>query len=49
MTKLLNKFGLIVEHFKTKVFHFNRSHSFFNPLPLNLSSIGSSVLTLKSS
>ena len=46
--KLLNKFGLIVEHFKTKVFHFNRLHGFFNTLPLD-SSIGGSVLTLKSS
>ena len=49
MTKLLDKFGLIVEHSKTKVFHFNRLHSFFNPPSLNLSSIGGSVLTLKSS
>ena len=49
MTKLLDKFGLIVEHSKTKVFHFNRLHSFFNPPPLNLSSIGGSVLTPKSS
>jgi len=49
MTKLLDKFGLIVEHSKTKVFYFNRSHNPFNPLPLNLSSIGGSVLTPKNS
>jgi len=48
MTKLLEKFGLIVEHSKTKVFHFNRSHGSFNPSPLNLSPIGESVLTPKS-
>jgi len=40
MTKLLDKFGLIVEHF-------NRSYSPFNPPPLDLSFIGGSVLTLK--
>ena len=28
MSKLLNKFSLIVEHSKTEVFHFNRLHSF---------------------
>ena len=47
MTKLLDKFSLIVEHSKTEVFHFNRSHGLFNPPPLNLSSIGGSVLTSK--
>ena len=30
---LLSKFGLQVEHLKTEVFHFSRSHSVFNPLP----------------
>jgi len=40
MMKLLKKFGLIVEHFKTKVFHFNRSHGNFNPPPLDLTPIG---------
>jgi len=34
MTKLLDKFGLIVEHSKTEVFHFNRSHGFFDPSSL---------------
>ena len=49
ITKILNKFGLIIEHSKTKVFHFNRSHSFSNPPPLNLSPVGGSILTPKSS
>ena len=47
MTKLLDKFGLIVEHSKTEVFHFNRLHGPFNSPSLNLSSIGGSVLTPK--
>jgi len=42
--KLLEKFGLIIEHSKTKVFHFNRSHSNFNPPPLNFTPIGCPVL-----
>ena len=49
MTKLLDKFSLIVEHSKTEVFHFNRSHGSFNPPPLDLSSIRGSVLTPKNS
>jgi len=47
MTKLLDKFDLIVEHSKTEVFHFNRSHSLFSPPPLDLSSIGGPVLVPK--
>jgi len=47
MTKLLDKFGLIIEHSKTEVFHFNRSHSPFIPPPLDLSSIEGFVLTPK--
>jgi len=31
MTNLLDKFGLIVEHLKTEVFHFSRLHGSFNP------------------
>ena len=49
MTKLLNKFSLIVKHSKTKVFHFNRSHGLFNPSPLDLSSIRGSILVSKNS
>ena len=49
MTKLLNKFSLIVEHSKTEVFHFNRLHGFFDPPPLDLSSIKGSILVPKNS
>ena len=44
MTKLLEKFSLIVEHSKTDIFHFNRSHGNFNPPPLNLIPIGGTIL-----
>jgi len=47
ISNLLEKFGLIVEHFKTKVFHFNRSQGVFNPPPLNLSPIGETILQPK--
>ena len=36
----LEKFGLVVEHPKTEIFHFNRSHGVFNLPPLNLSPLG---------
>ena len=50
MTKLLDKFSLIVEHSKTEVFHFNRLHGFFNsPPPLDLSFIGGSILVPRNS
>ena len=49
MTKLLDKFGLIIEHSKTEVFHFNRLHGFFDLPPLDLSSIGGPVLVPKNS
>jgi len=44
---LLSKFGLIVEHSKTEVFHFSRLHGYFNPPPLDLSSIGGPSLVPK--
>ena len=47
LSKLLDKFGLIVEHSKTDIFHFNRSHRVFNPLPLDLSFIGGPILKPK--
>jgi len=47
MTKLLDKFSLIVEHSKTEVFYFNRLHGFFNPSHFDLSSIGGPVLVPK--
>ena len=31
LSKLLNSFGLVIEHSKTEVFYFNRSHGIFNP------------------
>jgi len=44
---LLLKFGLIVEHGKTDIFHFSRSHGAFNPPSLNLSLIGDPLLLPK--
>jgi len=47
MTKLLEKFGFIVEHSRTDIFHFNRSHGDINPLPLDLTPIGGNILQPK--
>jgi len=47
MSNLLDKFGLIVEHSKTEVFYFYRSHGPFNPPPLDLSPLGGPILTPK--
>ena len=44
MSNLLEKFGLIVEHSKTDVFHFNRSQSTFSPPPLNLTPLEGTIL-----
>ena len=49
ISNLLVKFGLIIKHSKTEVFHFNRSHGSFNPPPLNLSPIGGPILHPKNS
>ena len=49
LTKLLDKFGLIIEHSKTETFHFSRSHGMFNPPPLDLSAIGRPILCSKDS
>ena len=49
LTKLLDKFGLIIKHSKTEIFHFNRLHRFFNPPPLDLSTIGGPTLCPKDS
>ena len=49
LSKLLDSFGLIIEHSKTDIFHFNRSHGIFNPLPLNLSAIRGPILRPKDS
>ena len=44
LTNLLEKFGLVVKHSKTEIFHFNRSHGTFNPSPLNLSLLEGNIL-----
>ncbi len=44
LTNLLEKFGLVVEHSKTEIFHFNRSHGVFNLPSLDLSPLGENVL-----
>ena len=46
-SQLLSKFGLLVEHSKTEVFYFSRSHDSFNSPPLDLSSISRSSLVPK--
>ena len=46
---LLTKFGLIIKHSKTEIFHFNRSQGMFNLPPLDLSPIGGPILFPKSS
>ena len=47
ISSLLTKFRLVVEHGKTEVFHFSRSHGVFNPPPLDLTPIGGPVLLPK--
>ena len=49
LTKLLDKFGLIIEYSKTEIFHFNRLHKLFNPPPLNISIIRGPTLHPKDS
>ena len=49
LSKLLDSFGLIIEHSKTEIFHFNRSHGPFNPPPLDLSPLGGPILRPKDS
>jgi len=41
---LLTKFGLVVEHRKTEVFHFSRQRREFNLPPVDLTLIGGAVL-----
>ena len=47
LSNLLDSFGLIIEHSKTEIFHFNRSHGLFNPPPLDLSPLGGPILRPK--
>ena len=44
LSKLLDNFGLVIEHAKTEIFHFNRSHGIFNPPSLDLLLIGGPTL-----
>jgi len=44
---LLDHFKLVIEQEKTEVFHFFRAQGAFNPLPLDLSILGGSVLQPK--
>ena len=47
ISSFLLKYGLIIKHGKTDVFHFSKSHGTFNPSLLNLSSIGGPSLLPK--
>ena len=47
LSNLLSDFGLVIEHSKTEIFHFNRSHGIFNPPPLDLSPLGGPILRPK--
>jgi len=47
LSKLLDSFGLIIEHSKTEIFHFSRSQGIFNPPSLNLSPLGGPILQPK--
>jgi len=49
LSKLLDSFGLIIEHSKTEIFHFSRSQGLFNPPPLDLSPLGVPILRPKDS
>ena len=49
LSKLLDSFGLVIEHSKTEIFHLNRSQDFFNPPPLDLSPLGGLILQPKNS
>jgi len=43
-SKLLDSFGLVIEHSKTKTFRFSRFQDVFNPSPLDLSPLGELIL-----
>ena len=47
LSKLLNGFGLVIEHSKTEIFHFSKSQGFFNPPPLDLFLLGGLILQPK--
>jgi len=43
----LTRFGLIIEHSKTEVFHFSRSHGIFNSPSLDLTALRGPILLPK--
>jgi len=47
ISSLLNQFSLIIEHRKTEVFHFSRSHGVLNSPFLDLNCLGGSTLYSK--
>ena len=47
LSNLLSDFGLVIEHDKTEIFHFNRLHGVFNPPFLNLSPLRGPILCPK--
>ena len=47
LSNLLTDFSLVIKHRKTEIFHFNRLHGEFNPPPLDLTSLGGSILRSK--
>ena len=47
LSKLLDSFGLVIEHSKTEIFHFSRAQGVFNPPPLDLSPLGGPILRPK--
>ena len=49
LSNLLTDFGLVIEHGKTEIFHFNRSHGEFNPAPLDLTPLRGPILCPKDS
>jgi len=49
LSKLLDSFGLVIEHSKTEIFHFSRSQGLFNLPPLDLSPLGGLILRPKDS
>ena len=47
MFSFLKQFDLVIEHEKTEVFHFSRVHGIFNPLSLDLTTLGDPILYSK--
>ena len=47
LAKLLDSFGLVIEHSKTEIFHFSRAQGVVNPPPLDLSPLGEPILRPK--